>query len=290
MRPATGAFRAASNDMQCGYEAFSPERPNRVQGAAQAYTEGLDTRGWLARLYEESRTKMAGQGVALPDFEGFWDANLIDLGNHSRPVVMLEDFRNDPDAEPLSTPSGRIEIFSETIHGFGLDDCPGHAVWLEPHEWLGQLGEGDTRLHLLSDQPQRRLHSQLDAGIHSLEGKVADREPVYLNPQDAAARGIGTGDIVELSNGRGRCLAGAVLSEEIMPGVARLATGAWYDPDPETALDRHGNPNVLTLDVGTSSLAQGSVAQTCLVEVSGPVRDAPRVAAFDLPAFAAIRS
>lgn len=256
-------------------------------GATDAYTEGLDTMGWLERLYEESREKMATRGVVLPDFAGFWDANLIDLGNHSQPVIMLEDFRKDPEANPLSTPSGRIEIFSETINGFGLDDCRGHAVWLEPYEWLGQLGDGDERLHLLSDQPQRRLHSQLDAGIHSLEGKVAGREPVYLNPQDAAARGIADGDVVELSNARGRCLAGAILSEDIMRGVARLATGAWYDPDPETGRDTHGNPNALTLDRGTSSLAQGSIAQTCLVEVSGPVRIVPPVRAFDLPEFAA---
>lgn len=256
-------------------------------GADQDYTEGLDAMGWLERLYEESRGRMAGRNVDLPAFKDFWDVNLIDLGDHSRPVVMLEEFRRDPEAHPLSTPSGRIEIFSATIDGFGLDDCPGHAVWLEPHEWLGQCGAGDTRLHLLSDQPQRRLHSQLDAGIHSLEGKVAGREPVYLNPQDAAARGINDGDVVELGNGRGRCLAGAILSPDIMPGVARLATGAWYDPDPDTAMDLHGNPNVLTLDRGTSSLAQGSVAQTCLVEVRGPIRDVPRVSAFDLPDFAA---
>ncbi|WP_274631049.1 molybdopterin guanine dinucleotide-containing S/N-oxide reductase [Arvimicrobium flavum] len=252
---------------------------------APGYTEGLTSREWLQRLYEESRGKMAGHGVSLPDFETFWKTDLIDLGEHSRPVVMLEEFRNDPAANPLATPSGRIEIFSETIEGFGLDDCPGHAAWLEPHEWLGQVQPGDTRLHLISDQPQRRLHSQLDAASHSLEGKVAGREPVYLNPQDAAARGIADGDIVELSNERGRCLAGVILSEDIMPGVARLATGAWYDPDPDTGLEKHGNPNVLTLDVGTSSFAQGSVAQTCLVEVSGPVRDAPQVTAFDPPPF-----
>lgn len=256
-------------------------------GAAETYTEGLGTMEWLERLYEESREKMAGRGVALSGFEEFWNTNLVDLGTYSKPVILLEDFRNDPVGNPLTTPSGRIEIFSETIYGFGLDDCRGHAMWFEPHEWLGQVGEGDTRLHLLSDQPQRRLHSQLDAGAHSLEGKVKGREPVYLNPQDAAARGISDGDIVELRNERGRCLAGAILSADVMPGVARLATGAWYDPDPGTALDRHGNPNVLTLDRGTSTLAQGSVAQTCLVEVVGPIVDAPPVQAFDLPEFVA---
>lgn len=45
-------------------------------------------------------------------------------------------------------------------------------------------------LHLLSDQPERRLHSQLDATPYSRAGKVAGREPVYLSRGDAAARVI----------------------------------------------------------------------------------------------------
>ncbi|NIP72913.1 MAG: hypothetical protein GWO16_07715, partial [Gammaproteobacteria bacterium] len=55
------------------------------------------------------------------------------------PFVALGDFRADPAAHPLGTPSGRIEIFSETIAGFGYDDCPGHPAWMEPLEWLGPV-------------------------------------------------------------------------------------------------------------------------------------------------------
>jgi len=49
-----------------------------------------------------------------------------------------------------------------------------------------------------------------------------------------------------------------------------LATGAWFDPlEPGVpgSLCVHGNPNVLTADVGTSSLTQGPSAQSCLVRV-----------------------
>ena len=70
-----------------------------------------------------------------------------------------------------------------------------------------------------------------------------------------------------------------------MPGVARLATGAWYDPDLETGIEKHGNPNVLTLDIGASGLSQGCIAQTCLVEVRGPVNALPPISAFTLPEF-----
>ena len=75
---------------------------------------------------------------------------------------------------------------------------------------------------------------------------------------------------MRLYNDRGACLAGAVLSDALRPGVVQLATGAWYDPeDPaaETPLCVHGNPNVLTRDAGTSRLAQGCTGQLCLVEI-----------------------
>ena len=60
------------------------------------------------------------------------------------------------------------------------------------------------------------------------------------------------------------------MSDAVRPGVVVLPTGAWYDPaEPGEigALDRHGNPNVLTHDHGTSRLAQATAAHSALVEV-----------------------
>lgn len=199
---------------------------------------------------------------------------------------MHEAFRKDPKRHPLRTPSGKIEIFSERIANFGLDDCPGHPVWREPFEWLGAPAALEHPLHLLSDQPERRLHSQLDHGPYSQAGKVAGREAVYLNGGDAAARGIAHGDLVELFNGRGRCLAGAIVTDDIMPGVARLATGAWWDRGAD-GLDRNGNPNTLTLDRGASSFSQGCSAQTCLVQVRRYDGDPPPIGTYEPPEFVA---
>ena len=224
--------------------------------------------------------------MQLPAFEEFWERGFIDLSEHDEPHVMHADFRRDPLGHPLGTPSGKIEIFSERIAAFGLADCPGYPVWREPFEWLGHDSARRFPLHLLSDQPRRRLHGQLDPGPHSRAGKVAGREPVFLNSSDAAERGIATGDLVELFNTRGRCLAGAVVTDDIMPGVARLATGAWFDPDGD--LDRNANPNSLTLDRGSSGFSQGSSAQTCLVEVRRYLGVAPAVGAYEPPAFRAV--
>jgi biotin/methionine sulfoxide reductase len=254
-------------------------------GAGAAYTEGRDEMGWLRHLYDVVRQQAARGAVEMPSFDDFWARGEIGFAAPDKPFVLFEDFRDDPDGARLNTPSGRIEIFSETIAGFGYDDCPGHPAWMAPVEWLGAPSPRYP-LHLLSNQPKTRLHSQLDQGSVSRASKIKGREPVRLNPADAAARGIADGDVVRLYNDRGACLAGAAVTDAVRPGVIVLPTGAWYDPaEPGRigALDRHGSVNVLTRDAGTSKLSQMPVAQSALVEVErwdGPL---PEVGAFEPP-------
>jgi biotin/methionine sulfoxide reductase len=239
-------------------------------GCRPAFTEQRDEQAWLRHLYDQARAAWTRAGVETPDFDGFWARGFVELPAPDRPFVLFEGFRNDPEANPLNTPSGKVELVSETIGGFGYDDCPAHPVWMEPKEWLGAPDASLFPLHLLSFQPATRLHSQLDQGRVSLASKVAGREPILIGPADAAARGLATGDVVRVFNDRGACLAGVVVSDGILPGVAAMATGAWMDPavpGEPGALCVHGNPNVLTRDEGTSRLGQGPVAQSCLVEI-----------------------
>ena len=240
-------------------------------GFRKDFTEGRDADQWIRHLYERTRERFADREVAIPDFDEFWERGRVELPN--RPVSPDGSFaalRADPDSNPLSTPTGRIELFSETIAGFAYDDCPGHPAWLEPAEWLGAPLADRFPLHFISNQPRTRLHSQYDNGGASQASKIASREPVTLHPEDAGERGISDGDVVRIFNERGACLAGAVLSEGVRRGVVQMATGAWFDPmaaGSAGSLDRHGNPNVLTLDTGTSRLAQGCSALTALVQV-----------------------
>ena len=125
-------------------------------------------------------------------------------------------------------------------------------------------------------------------GSTATGNKVAQREPVVLHSSDAQARGIRSGDVVRVFNARGACLAGARVDDSTMPGVVRIATGAWWDPSAvgeADSLDRHGNPNVLTQDRGASRLSQGCSAQSCLVEVERWLGEVPAVQAFALPSF-----
>jgi biotin/methionine sulfoxide reductase len=89
-----------------------------------------------------------------------------------------------------------------------------------------------------------------------------------MHPSDAEVRGLRDGDLVRIFNDRGVCLAGLSVDEAVRPGVVQLSTGAWYDPDPaDPGFCRHGNPNVLTADLPSSSLSQGCTGQLALVEV-----------------------
>lgn len=240
-------------------------------GFRKDFAEGRDAGEWIRHLYDLTRERLADEGVEIPEFGTFWETGRVELP--SRPFSPEDGFaalRNDPGAHPLRTPSGRIELYSEVIAGFGYEDCPPHPSWLEPAEWLGSPLAERFPLHLISNQPRTRLHSQYDNGGTSRASKVASREPMTMHPDDAAARGIREGDVVRVFNERGSCLAGAIVSDGIRPGVVQIATGAWFDPTSPgrpDAVERHGNPNVLTIDLATSRLAQGPSAMTALVEV-----------------------
>ncbi|MGE0255007.1 MAG: molybdopterin guanine dinucleotide-containing S/N-oxide reductase [Alphaproteobacteria bacterium] len=257
-------------------------------GTLEAFAEGRDEAEWLRHLYDRARQQAAENRITLPSFDAFWEAGYAELPGTAEPVVLLDSFRADPERNKLRTPSGKIEIFSATVDGFGYEDCPGHPAWFEPAEWLGGATARTWPLHLISNQPSTRLHSQMDCGPLSQAGKIAGREPLWMHPDDAARRGLAAGQVVRVFNARGATLAGLVVTDAVRPGVVQLATGAWYDPaDPavEGGLDKHGNPNVLTLDKGSSRLGQGTIAHTTLVEVERFDGEPPPVTAFEPPRF-----
>jgi biotin/methionine sulfoxide reductase len=251
-------------------------------GFGEQFTEGRTARQWLAHLYEKWSTEL---DFDVPPFEEFWRAGRLRLPTDDG-LTLLADFRADPRAHRLGTPSGLIEIFSADIDRFGYADCAGHPRWYEPTEWLGGARARRYPLHLLANQPASRLHGQLDGGATSQAAKVAGREAIRMHPADAAARGLAGGDVVRVFNDRGSCLAGVVVDDRLRPQVVQLPTGAWYDPadpaDPDS-LCVHGNPNVLTEDVGTSSLAQGCTGAHVLVEIEEYRGTAPTVRAHEPP-------
>ncbi|MCW2087978.1 UNVERIFIED_ORG: biotin/methionine sulfoxide reductase [Rhodococcus erythropolis] len=254
-------------------------------GFGEQFTEGRSSQEWIEHLYGQWRPFVDADGGNTPTFEDFWAEGHYRMRTEDN-LVLFGDFRENPEKYPLSTPSGKIEIFSETIESFGYDDCAGHPRWYEPDEWLGGPRASQFPLHLIANQPKTRLHSQLDHGAASQASKIQGREPIRMHPDAAAARGVSAGDVVRVFNDRGACLAGVIVDSDLRSDVVQLSTGAWYDPldpaDPDS-LCVHGNPNVLTPDIGTSSLSHGCTGQHVLVQIEKFDGALPPVKAFDPP-------
>lgn len=251
----------------------------------QEFTRDMDEMAWLKQLYQECREANKGS-FPMPEFDAFWAEGLVDFGEGSN-FVRHADFRADPEISPLGTPSGFIEIFSRKIDRFGYELCQGHPMWFEKDERSHGGPKSDQYpLWLQSAHPDQRLHSQMcESEEYRATYTVQEREPVYIGPQDAKQRGIKDGDLVRVYNDRGQLLAGARISENFPPGVIRIHEGAWYGPLNEKvgALDTYGDPNTLTLDIGTSELAQACSANTVVVEVEKYTGEVPPVTSFGGP-------
>jgi hypothetical protein len=155
--------------------------------------------------------------------------------------------------------------------------------------WSLRSGSAEYPLHIVSGHPILRLHSQLCGTKLNEKYRIAGREPALMNPTDAAARNIKDGDVVRLFNDRGQILVGVKVTDDARPGVMRVFEGGWYDPaEPGKigTLDKYGDANVLSLDVGTSRLAQGNTAQTIVAEAEKFTGTPPDVTVFTAPATA----
>ncbi|MEU6140261.1 molybdopterin-dependent oxidoreductase [Streptomyces sp. NPDC047081] len=237
-------------------------------GLRERFTEGRSPREWLEAMYEEWRARARTTAPDPPPFAEFWERGSTEIPLDPAPHSWLDWYRADPEGRPLDTPSGRIELYSETVAGFGYDDCPGHPVWLEPQEWHGSPSAREYPFVLVANQPAGKLHSQLDMGAASMATKQRGRESLTMHPADAARLGLAAGDAVRVRSRRGASLlAVAALSPDVREGVVRVPTGAWFDPDFDERLCVSGNPNSVTRDIGTSRLGQGSTGQLCLVSV-----------------------
>lgn len=227
-------------------------------GIWQQFTDGEEMMFHIQAAYEKSAA------ARHTPFERFWEQGYArqEVPEAARRWVRHGDFYTDPEANPLHTNSGKIEMFCEEIAQFGIDDCPGMPVWMEKHEYLGNA-EPD-QVHVVSPHPWYRLHSQMDQSA-KLRGlyKIQGREPARINREDAASRGIEDGDLVELYNDRGTIIVGAILSDDIRKGVVSVYEGGWPQLDKKGRCNS-GLVNFLTSTQRASGLSQATSANTVL--------------------------
>ena len=118
---------------------------------------------WLRKLLSLSDVKLS--------YDDFKQAGTYLLPVDETPYVAFADFRKDPKANPLKTPSGKFEIYSETIASYKYADCPPTPQWIEPFEWLGSAKAAQYPLHIVNKHPLFRRHSSYDnvASLHQVQ-------------------------------------------------------------------------------------------------------------------------
>lgn len=166
-----------------------------------------------------------------------------------------EDFIKDPENNPLTSPSGKFEIYSDwkadTLNHTGIANMtfkpyPSYTVAPECYEatfsdWENQV-KGDYPYLVTNPHYLRRTHCNQD-NLPWL--REACLNPVFLNRQDAEKKGIKTGDTVLVWNAHGKTLRQASVSDTTMPGIVELPHGTWVDIDERTGIDMAGTDNVL---------------------------------------------
>jgi anaerobic dimethyl sulfoxide reductase subunit A len=232
-------------------------------GFGEAYTESRDEKGWVAWCLDHYRETRFPE---LPMLETFIEQN---LGAYTQPAtqpaIAFEDFRRDPERYPLNTPSGKIEIFSKALFEMGCpDEIPAIPKYIP--EWENPFPEeGKVKrfpLQAIGHHSLARVHS-----THANNDRLQKAFPqrIFINPIDAAARGIRDGDLVRAWNERGALVLPARVTPRLLPGVVDIPQGAWWKPD-VNGLDWGGNVNVLTSQRWTP-LAFATAQHTIMVEV-----------------------
>ena len=256
-------------------------------GAGEAFTEGRGERAWLAHLYDRLAGRLARQGVQAPDFDTFWTQGSLRATRARRRPGAARRLPRRPGCAPAaharagaSSSIPRRWRPSATTTPRPCRVAGAHRVASLPARPALPAAADRQQPGAAPAQPARRRRPQPG-------GKVQGREPIRLNPEDAAARGIADGDVVRVFNDRGelpgrrrpRRRACAGRRTALHRGVVRPR-----DPAAERPLCVHGNVNVLTRDAGTSRLAQGCTGQHALVDVARHEGALPPIRAFDPPA------
>lgn len=237
-------------------------------GCEQAFTEGLTLEGWVRRLYDESRRNLP----ELPDWNEFRKTGIYKYRMDDDSGIVMEDFRRDPDKHPLSTPSGKIEIYSERLAAIA-------RTWQLPKD-RGQEIHPIPRYipteEMLQEDPKAEKYPLEAFGYHG-PGRthstyhnvpwLSEIHPdlVLMNPVDAKPRGLKTGMLVRVFNDRGALVLPVKVTPRIIPHLVAFPQGAWYKPD-KNGLDRGGCFNVLT-QLKPTPLAKGNPSHTNLVQV-----------------------
>lgn len=235
-------------------------------GIKEAYTEGKTHDEWAKSLYEAG----AAKDSRMPSWE-----EILEQGVYKRacdPAIGLKAFRDDPEAHPLGTPSGKIEIYSEQLATIAetWELEAGEEIHPIPVFWPGPDGYGSVTdeypLYCSGFHHKSRTHSSFGF-IDVLE--QAARQQMWINPKDAAARNIENGDTCFVKSPVGKILIEARVTNRIIPGTVGIPQGAWHDADMDgDRIDKGGCINTLCTYRPTPLAKGNGPAHSIIVEVA----------------------
>lgn len=197
----------------------------------------------------------------FPSFEKFREKGIYKT--KANKIVAYKSFIEDPENNPLPTPSGKVEIFSKDLYDMNNPErIPAIPKYIAVAEGPQSDLKDKYPIQCIGHHSKRRVHSMFD---NSSWLEEAEPQKLWINPQDAAARGIKDDDMVKIYNDRGTVKVKAKVTSRLIPGVCSLPQGAWYTPDKD-GVDIRGNINTLTTWEPTA-LAWGNPQHTNLVQV-----------------------
>ena len=167
--------------------------------------------------------------------------------------IALKPFRDDPEANPRPTASGKLEIYCQAavdkVKEFGFKEISPIPEYVPPVEGYEQTfsdweakEKGEFPFQIYSLHILRHSHSSF-ANVPNL--REAFDHPLYMNSLDAERLGMETGETVLITSNWGRCLRPVQVTAMMMPGVPAMCQGAWVEIDEETGIDKAGCMNVL---------------------------------------------
>ena len=236
-------------------------------GIEDKYTEGRSQEDWVRWCYEQTRAKHPD---AMPDFETFWKQGIVKVPGLGRgKTVVLKAFRDDPEKNPLKTPSGKIEIYSARLAEIA-------RTWkLEKGDVITPLPQFVSTWEMPGDALQKKYplqcygyhgHGRTHSTYHNVAWlREAHPDELLINPIDARGRGLKTGDTALVYNDRGRVRIPVHVTSRIFPGVVAFPQGGWFTPGSD-GTDTGPSINTLT-SLKPSPLAKGNAQHTNLVQV-----------------------
>lgn len=178
----------------------------------------------------------------------------------------FQDFLADPVGKKLATPSGKFEIYCDTlskkISNYGFTTKSPIPKYEPPLEGYEDGIKDGFPFQVITIHYFRRSHSTLD-NVPWL--REAFPQEFRMNASDAEKLGIKTDDIVKVTSRHGSVIRPAYVTESIMPGVVALGEGAWVEMDEQAGVDKAGCTGILNGPIATGQGHSGY--NSCNVKV-----------------------